>query len=72
VDILTGFAGTATSRTDYLYGCVRVLLEAGDKDSKPVSDYFDEQRLREASGAIPFPTAISGGPHDAPPSRDPR
>jgi hypothetical protein len=73
-DNLTGFAGIAVSRTEYLYGCVRVGVESPElKEGKPQDiQFFDEQRLEEQ------PTAISGGPGDVPgarsvpPARDPR
>jgi hypothetical protein len=73
-DSITGFEGIATSRTEYLYGCVRVCVEPqGLHDGKPIDPmFFDEQRLEEQ------PTAISGGPGDVPgarsvpPARDPR
>lgn len=63
-DSITGLEGVATARTEYLYGCVRVVLEAV-KDGKPEELWFDEQRLTAA------PSATSGGPHPAPPSRTP-
>lgn len=61
-DRISGFTGTATARTEYLYGCVRVLVEpVGLHDGKPVEgQWFDEQRLSTASDAP------RGGPqHDA-------
>lgn len=72
-DTLTGFEGTATGRTEYLYGCVRVLLEGAGSDRKPEDFWFDEQRLIEVGAERPVETnATSGGPSPAPPSRDPR
>lgn len=61
-DSLTGHEGTATSRTEYLHGCVRVCLESGG-DSGPAEHWFDEQRLTDKS------PATSGGQRPAPPAR---
>jgi hypothetical protein len=61
-DSLTGFTGTATSRTEYLFGCVRVYVEpTGLHDGSPIEgQYFDEQRLTTKSAAK------VGGPAPAP------
>lgn len=61
-DSITGFVGVAVSRTEYLYGCVRVGLEGAIKPGE--SFWFDEQRLTETTNAI------SGGDMPNPPSRD--
>jgi hypothetical protein len=65
-DSLTGFTGIATARTEYLYGCVRILVEPTElRDGKPVEgQYFDEQRLA-ADSKVP-----TGGSGQVPPSRD--
>lgn len=60
-DEITGFEGTATARTDYLYGCVRVSLEGKGNDGEPQEWVFDEQRLVALDGSLPEPTATSGG-----------
>lgn len=61
-DTITGFLGTATARTEYLYGCVRVVLEGRGGEGAPEEWVFDEQRLvTEADGRRPIPTATSGG-----------
>jgi hypothetical protein len=44
-DPITGYEGTATQRVEYLSGCFHIALERGDKDGKPQTEYFDEQRL---------------------------
>lgn len=63
-DSITGFEGTATGRAEYLYGCVRIQVEAHEiKDGEPQSCWFDEQRLSAAS------KATTGGPQSAPPAR---
>ena len=46
-DTITGFEGIATSRTSYLYGCARVVLQ-GMKlhEGKPIDPHaFDEYQL---------------------------
>lgn len=61
-DALTGWEGVAVARTDWLHGCVRIVLERLDKDGKIASETFDEQRLVEAAtGEVPKPTARAGG-----------
>lgn len=64
-DSHTGFEGTATARTEFLYGCVRVMLEAPKlkDDGTPKEAWFDEQRL------VAHSPATSGGPREAPPRR---
>jgi hypothetical protein len=49
-DTISDFEGIATARTEYLFGCVRILLESKELVSgKPVEDmWFDEPRLIEA------------------------
>jgi len=68
-DSLTGFEGIATARATYLYGCVRVLLEAKSKSNvKPEEYWFDEQRLDIPTKAA---TKNPGGPGPIAPRRDP-
>jgi hypothetical protein len=64
-DTLTGFSGIATSRTEYLYGCVRIVVEPTElREGKPIDgQIFDEQRLDVAS------TAKTGGPGEVPRAR---
>lgn len=62
-DTISGFTGTATARTEYLYGCVRVILEAEGEDAEKREQFFDEQRLVGLDGERPEPTATAGGPH---------
>lgn len=62
-DGITGFEGTATARYEYLHGCVRYVLERGDKDGKLEEFVFDEQRLEFPKGRKkPKATATTGGP----------
>jgi hypothetical protein len=66
-DGISGYEGVATSRIEYLYGCVRVVLEAGVQ-GKPEEFVFDEQRLVEvATEEPPTPTARAGGSRPTPP-----
>lgn len=67
-DQFTGFEGIATARTDYLFGCTRILVEpTGLKEDGTTqeSEWFDEQRLD------PLSEAVSGGPGNVAPNRDP-
>lgn len=68
-DLLTGFTGIATSRTEYLYGCVHIgITSCGlDKDGVPVGALlFDEQRVilvdKRNPVVSPDSKATSGGP----------
>jgi hypothetical protein len=71
-DSITGFEGTATGLTVYLYGCRRVMLEGG-KDGEPKTEWFDEQRLVRVTTDQPVESAATtGGPGRVAPSRDPR
>jgi len=46
-DIYTGLTGIAVGRTEYLYGCSRIIVEPTElKDGKVIdAHYFDEQRI---------------------------
>jgi hypothetical protein len=47
-DVYTGFQGTALARTDWLYGCTRILVEPTKltkEGAVAASVEFDEQRL---------------------------
>jgi len=65
-DAITGFSGTSVSRTEYLYGCVRIGVQPkGLKDGKPIEiEYFDEQRLDAKS------SVKTGGDGRVPPERE--
>jgi hypothetical protein len=66
-DKISGFEGIATGRTEYLYGCVRVLVEPERLEAgKPIEgEWFDEQRL------VDVPEADApGGPRAAPRARE--
>ncbi len=46
-DSITGFEGIATARTEYMFGCVNILLVGKElkSDGTPNELWFDEQRL---------------------------
>jgi hypothetical protein len=71
-DKISGFTGTATARTTYLFGCVWIEV-TGDElsEGKPVSDWFDIQRLGIVKAVKPIKVRKSdkGGPPSAPPQR---
>lgn len=68
-DKITGFQGLATSRHEYLYGCVRYSLESelATAGGKSEEFTFDEQRLVPVPAAPVAATATSGGPRPTPP-----
>jgi len=78
-DIVSGFAGVATVRSEYLNGCVRYAVDPGglDKDGKPKeSFYFDEQQLVVVSEVTETTKHLQkeaprsvGGPRPAPVGR---
>ncbi len=63
-DTISGFEGIVTGRAEYLYGCVRVLIEPEgltENGSPQEAQWFDEQRVDGES------KAEAGGPQkDAP------
>ena len=67
-DMLTGFEGTATGRTAWLYGCARIMIEPSEmKDGKPVEGvWLDEQRVEVIEEKGPLvsknSSATTGGP----------
>jgi hypothetical protein len=58
-DLITGFTGVAVARTEWLYGCARIVVESCDlKDGVPISpQWFDEQRVEEIEGSPKFPVS---------------
>jgi len=58
-DPITGFIGTVTGKTEWLYGCARIAVQASmDKDGKvPSLEWFDELQLEAAE-----PKKDIGGP----------
>jgi hypothetical protein len=69
-DFMTGFDGIAVSRTEYMYGCVSIGVQAtvlpASGEPTPLV-YFDEQRM---VGFGPDEVeAQTGGPGEVPPPR---
>ncbi len=46
-DSITGFEGIAIARSEWMYGCTRIVVESQTlKDGKPIDgQWFDEQRI---------------------------
>lgn len=66
-DTLTGFKGIAVSRTEYLYGCVRIGVQPkGKPDQAPEPKYFDEPSLEVVGKGIANVDLRSHGPRPAP------
>ncbi len=61
-DVVTGFEGIATSRIEYINGCVQyALVPKVDKDGKmPPGEYFDFQRLEQIGDPIEMPSRDGG------------
>jgi hypothetical protein len=72
-DTLSSFEGVAIGRLEYLFGCVRISVQSPElKDGKPIDPiWFDEGQLVEVRQEVPEPVVNTGGPREAPPSRDP-
>jgi len=47
-DMISGFEGVAIARSEWLYGCNRIIVESKTlKDGKPTDgQWFDEQRIK--------------------------
>jgi hypothetical protein len=78
-DVYTGFQGTALARTDWLYGCTRIMVEPTELTKEGAvapSAEFDEQRLVvvKRNPVRNFaPWVDSGGPKPSPqPRRTPK
>ena len=67
-DTFTGFKGTATAYTMWMYGCNRYCIEAIklDKDNKLVELWFDEQRVEIIQKGKEVSDKPSGGPQRDP------
>ena len=65
-DKVTGFVGTVTGRSEYIDGCVHLMLEAKIKPGmKPVHAWFDLDRIvltRKSNSRKTTKTKRSGGP----------
>ncbi|MBN9007279.1 MAG: hypothetical protein J0H40_17915 [Rhizobiales bacterium] len=68
-DTITGFTGIATSKHEYLNGCVRWSIQPDkcDKDGKPPEPQtFDMEQLVLVKAAKPRTVQPSGGPRNEP------
>jgi len=71
-DVYTGFQGTALARTDWLYGCTRILVEPTKltKEGGVAANVeFDEQRLvivKRNPVRNSAPWVDEGGPRPSP------
>jgi hypothetical protein len=67
-DTITTFTGVATSKHEYLNGCVRFsLTPAALHDGKPIEPQtFDVEQLELVSAAAPRAVKPAGGPHNEP------
>jgi hypothetical protein len=73
-DKITGFEGIATSRTEFLYGCIRIgVTPKMDKDGR-LGDvqHFDEPQLEELLNEEKISTGnrTIGGPMNSIPTRN--
>lgn len=50
-DAITGFTGSATARTEYVFGTPKVRLEARAQTTGRQVAWFDESRLLSRAGA---------------------
>lgn len=64
-DQITGFEGVAISKTQYLFGCERVMIQPTElKEGKPIDAYvFDCYSLKQVT-AFPTikPVGVAGDP----------
>jgi hypothetical protein len=64
---VSGIEGIATSRCEFLYGCVRVGVQGKAKDGKaPEVQYVDEPQLEVVGKGIAVGEAYRHGPRPAP------
>jgi hypothetical protein len=70
-DQLTGFEGIATSRCEYITGCVQygVLPQVKADGGYPDVIYIDDQRLQIIGDPLPQASRPTGGPMRDAPSR---
>jgi hypothetical protein len=61
-DRVTGFEGIATSKVEYLNGCVQFCIKPPMKDGKIVEgEYFDQQQLEFVDEGIAVEQRNTGG-----------
>lgn len=71
-DRVTGYEGTAVGYSEYLNGCVRVMVQSpvNDKGEIPTVEWIDEGQVfvTELRAETVQPAAEVGGPMEAPPA----
>ena len=64
-DLVTGFEGVATSRVEYINGCVQYgvtpKVSKDDKTKYPDSTYVDVDQLEKVKDAVKIKTSPLGG-----------
>jgi hypothetical protein len=61
-DVVTGFEGIATSKVEYINGCVQFGVQPKAADGKfPESVYLDHQRLQVMGDGPVMPSSDTGG-----------
>lgn len=69
-DTVTGFTGIATSRVEYLTGCVQYGITPPAKDNKTSdTQYYDEDRIKVITPKKPMKVSQAGGFHSDHPKR---
>lgn len=72
-DQITRFEGIVVGRTEYLYGCTQIMVQARKlgKDGKPLAEWFDEPGLDVIGhGMEPETSEKTGGPRSAPTTKE--
>lgn len=59
-DEITHYQGTATGRTCYMNGSIKVLLERAGKDGMPQEVWFEESRLAHVPSDAPPAVGFCG------------
>jgi hypothetical protein len=69
-DTVTGFTGVVVARTEWLNGCVRMLVQPQElKDSRPIeADWVDVQQLELVHAGPKTEVSPAGGPQKDPKS----
>ena len=71
VDRISGFKGIATARTEYLNGCISILIQSEDLDEgkKKKGIWFDDVQLdvkRKQAFKEPGKKSVGGPPRSTP------
>lgn len=64
-DRITGLTGIAIGRTEWLFGCVRMIVQPQElREGKPIDAVsIDEPQLDLVEAAKPAPAPAASGPH---------